>query len=388
MSVIEEAKKLISIPSVTKNEAAIGRYLAERCRALGCRTEIIPVDGERANVFAVLDGRERDGALGILFHGHMDTIAPYTMDEPYTPEIRGSQLWGRGSVDQKGGMAATIAAVEHIVNEKFPLEKSVCMIFVIDEEEEHRGSMALARMALKADMAVVTEPTGLKLGVGCKGTLPLRLTVNGRASHGCRPWLGESAVLHGMNIVTSILAQKLPEYEIGDLGTYKANINLGIVNGGVAYNIVPDHCFFCFDRRMVPGETTATVLGELRKIIDSYPKPEDVSVTLEIARPDWNWEPIKKRGLLPALTDPSSPAAVTAKAAHFAVTSREPIVYVTDGYNEMDFLINDHGINTVQYGPGDGSLCHTMKEQLDIGQLETACSVYKEMIIRSCGVPT
>ena len=107
MSVIEEAKKLISVPSVTKNEAEVGRYLAERCRALGCRTELIPVDGDRANVLAVLEGRESDGTLGILFHGHMDTIAPYTMDEPFSPEIRDNHLWGRGSVDQKGGIAAS-----------------------------------------------------------------------------------------------------------------------------------------------------------------------------------------------------------------------------------------------------------------------------------------
>lgn len=383
MTVIEEAKRLISIPSVTKGEAVIGKYLAERLESLGCKTRIVPIDGDRFNVIGILEG-ESDDKMGILFHGHMDTIAPYGMENPFTPEVRDGYIWGRGSADQKGGIAATLAAVEMFTEKKKVLKKSIGVFCVIDEEEEHKGSMALADMNIQSDFAVVTEPTALKIGVGCKGSLPIRIVVRGRASHGCRPWLGESAVLHGMNIVNRILSEELPEYEIGKLGKHKASINLGIVDGGVAYNIVPDSCVFCFDRRMVLGETWESVMGGMQRIIDDYDKPDDVSVILEIARPDWNWGPIKLRGLLPAITDPDSEVVTLAQEAHRRVTEEEPQLYVTDGYNEMDFLINDHGIPTVQYGPGDGSLCHTSKEMLDIRQLEIARDVYSEMIRRSC----
>lgn len=383
MDVVEELKRLIEINSVTGNEGEIGKYLFKRFKDLGCRTELFEVDKNRFNILAVIPGRV-SGNLGLLFHAHMDTVPPYKMNSPFEPVVKKNHIWGRGSVDQKGGIASVISAFSNVLSEHKSLTSGVGFIGVIDEESEHRGSMFLKEMDIHADCAVVTEPSGLKLGTGCKGTLPIKITVAGKASHGCRPWLGVSAVEYGIKVADEITSMDFPVIEIRGIGKTKATINLGIIKGGVAYNIVPDECILWFDRRLIPGENQEGIMGNIRKIIEKYNYIPDVAVTAEIARPDWSWEPIKKRGLKPALTDIDSGIVKAVKNAHRSVLKNETKVYFTDGYNEMDFLINDLDIPAVQYGPGDAGLCHTNNEMMDITQLKNAQDVYTQTIRTLC----
>jgi len=384
MRVIEEAKKLISINSVTGSEKALGYYLEERFRELGCSTRLFEAAENRFNIYAEIKGRKSE-LPGLLFHGHLDTVAAHGMASAFTPALKNGRLYGRGSVDQKGGIAAVITAFEEVLTKGKCPDKTVAFIGVIDEEAEHRGSMALESMGIKADFAVVTEPTGLRLGIGCKGTAPIRINVRGQAAHGCRPWLGRNAVLAGIDIAQLLMKEELPVYDVEDLGRLQGSINLGKIDGGRAYNIVADRCSIWFDRRLVPGETQAAVIGHVNRIISDYDAPDGIIIEAEIARPDWDWEPIKKRGLLPALTDMSSPMVSEIKKAHETELGSLPELFFTDGYQEMDFLINDLGINAVQYGPGDSSLCHTDEEYLDIKQLEHCSRVYLNMIRLLCG---
>ena len=383
VNVIEEIKKLIAIPSVTGEEARIGKYLYERFTNMGCDTRLIEVEKERYNIFAVLDGTKKDD-LGLIFHGHLDTIPAYNMKSPFTPIVKNNHIWGRGSVDQKGGIASVISAFEEIISSKKPLKYGVGFIGAVDEESEHKGSMNLKDAGIKAKYAIITEPTGLKLGIGCKGTAPIKITVRGKTSHGCRPWLGVNAIEYGMKIASELLEENLPIYKTNNIDEVKATLSLGIMKGGVAYNIVPDECILWFDRRLVPGEDQFQVLDNIKEKAKKLENYKDVSVAVEIARPDWNWEPIKKRGLKPALSDMDSKIFHIVKNSHREIIGDYPTLFFTDGYNEMDFLINDLGIPTVQYGPGDSNLCHTDNENIDIDQLIKASSVYVKIIKNLC----
>jgi len=383
VNVIEEIKKLIAIPSVTGEEARIGKYLYERFTNMGCDTRLIEVEKERFNIFAVLPGTKKDD-LGLIFHGHLDTIPAYNMKSPFVSIVKNNHIWGRGSVDQKGGIASVISAFEEIISSKKPLKYGVGFIGVVDEESEHRGSMNLKDIGIKAKYALVTEPTGLKLAIGCKGTAPIKITVRGKTSHGCRPWLGVNAIEYGMKIASELLREDLPVYIVNDIGEAKATLSLGIMKGGVAYNIVPNECILWFDRRLVPGEDQFQVLDNIKEKAKKLENYKDVSVAVEVARPDWNWEPIKKRGLKPALSDMDSKIVHSVKNSHREIIGDYPTLFFTDGYNEMDFLINDLGIPTVQYGPGDSNLCHTDNENIDIDQLIKASSVYVKIIKNLC----
>jgi acetylornithine deacetylase/succinyl-diaminopimelate desuccinylase family protein len=380
--VIEFAQAIIRLPSVTGEEGALGHYLGHALEAFGLQVELEEVAPNRHNVLATLDGEQPE--LALLFHSHMDTVPYGAMPDPVSGEVKGDHIWGRGSVDQKGGLAASVMALATIAQSGAQLHSSLGLALVIDEESEHRGSMTLVEQGLQARQAVVTEPSNLRLVIGCKGTTPFRISVAGKAAHGARPWLGVNAVHHAMQVVTALEELEYPEQVISGYGPVRGSLNLGVIEGGRAYNIVPDECMLWFDRRTVPGETQDSVLDAVQSILDRLAEADPpVTGSLSVARPDWNWEPIRRRGLWPAVTPASAPIRDLAARHHKAIVGRPVEVYFTDGYNEMDFLINDLNIPTIQYGPGDSRLCHTDEESLSIPQLLDATRVYAGMALES-----
>jgi succinyl-diaminopimelate desuccinylase len=380
--VIHLASQLVAIPSVNGHEAGLAAFLADYLRAAGLQVAITEVMPGRPNVLALLGcGAEDEEELGLLFHAHTDTVAAHGMKEPFSGRLEDGYLWGRGSVDQKGGLAAAAAALAAFARQGKAANVPIGLAAVVDEESEHRGSMALAQSSVRAKWAVVTEPSGLRVVVGCKGTVPLRVRVHGRAAHGCRPWLGVNAVEKGMKVAEAILAQDLPEIELPGLASVRGSINLGVFEGGMSYNIVPDRCELWFDRRTVPGESQSMVLAETRDLVATLAEQDScLEAEVEIARPDWDWEPIARRGLNATVAPLEAGLQDWVSDHHARVTGSPPQYYFTDGYNEMDFLINDLGIPAVQYGPGDSGLCHTDEERLDVAQLVTCTEVFYSMI--------
>jgi acetylornithine deacetylase/succinyl-diaminopimelate desuccinylase-like protein len=189
--------------------------------------------------------------------------------------------------------------------------------------------------------------------------------------------LGVNAVHQAFRVVQALEDLDFATYDVPNVGTVQGSLNLGAIEGGRAYNIVPDECLLWFDRRFVPEEDRHTVLDGVQAILDRLAR-EDPAVEswLRVARPDWDWEPIEERGLLPAVNPSGARIQDIVMRHHQAVLGSPPELYFTDGYSEMDFLINDLGIPTVQYGPGDGGLCHTDEEALSIPQLLKATQVY------------
>jgi acetylornithine deacetylase/succinyl-diaminopimelate desuccinylase len=380
--VIEFARAIIRLPSVTGKEEALGRYLGHALEGFGLQVELEEVAPDRYNVLATLAGERPE--LGLLFHSHMDTVPYGAMPDPVSGEVRGDHIWGRGSVDQKGGLAASVMALAAIAQSGARLHSSLGLALVVDEESEHRGSMALVEQGLHARQAVVTEPSNLRLVIGCKGTTPFRISVTGKAAHGARPWLGVNAVHRAMQVVTALEELEYPEQDIAGYGSVRGSLNLGVVEGGRAYNIVPDECMLWFDRRTVPGETQDAVLDAVQSILDRLAGADPpVTSSLSVARPDWDWDPIRSRGLWPAVTPSGAPIRDLAARHHKAIVGCPVEIYFTDGYNEMDFLINDLNIPTIQYGPGDSRLCHTDEESLSIPQLLDATRVYVGMALES-----
>ena len=379
--VVQFTQEIVRQPSVTGEEGELGRFLARALEAFGLQVTVQEAAPGRYNVQAVLPGKDR--RLGLLFHSHMDTVPFGAMPKPLSAEVNDDHIWGRGSVDQKGGLAASVMALAAIARSGASLDRSLGLALVIDEESEHRGSMALVEEMARSGsnhqtlQAVVTEPSGMRLVTGCKGTTPYQILVQGKAAHGCRPWLGVNAVHGAMQVVKALDELEYAEYTVPGYGPVKGSLNLGVIEGGRAYNIVPDECTLWFDRRTVPGETQEAVLQTVKAVLDRLASNEPpIKAMLSVARPDWNWQPVQKRGLWPAVTPMDAPIREMVARHHEAVTDNPVEVYFTDGYNEMDFLINDLKVPTVQYGPGDSSLCHTDEERLSIPQLLATTRVY------------
>jgi len=381
--VVSLAQQLVAIPSVTGAEVGLVRFLADWLGHVGLHVQMQDAAPGRPNLLAVLPApsASADEPLGLLFHAHTDTVPAYRQPQPFSGRVQDGYLWGRGSVDQKGGLAAAAAALAARARSGQALKAAIGLAAVIDEESEHRGSMALVQSGIRSRRAVVTEPSGLRVVVGCKGTVPYRLRVQGKAAHGSRPWLGVNAVEKAMRVAQALMALPCPEVQVPGLGTLRGSTNLGTIHGGVAYNIVPDQCEVCFDRRTVPGETQPAILAQVQAVLaEMSAQDPDLRAEVDIARPDWNWAPIAERGLNATLVPLGSGLPEWVGEHHARVTGQPPQYAFTDGYNEMDFLVNDLGIPTLQYGPGDSRLCHTDEEKLDLGQLLACTRVYFQLI--------
>ena len=136
--IIAFAQEMIRFESRNGHEGPIARWLADEFRAMGLQVTVDDVHDGRLNVIAVLPGAEE--RIGLLFHGHTDTVPFLNMENPLSGEIIDGYIWGRGSCDQKGGLAGAIMALKAIVRAGIPLGKGVAVAAVIDEESEHRGS--------------------------------------------------------------------------------------------------------------------------------------------------------------------------------------------------------------------------------------------------------
>lgn len=381
--VIAFTQEMIRFESQNGNEGPIARWLADRLKQLGMEVRLKDVHQGRLNVVAVLPGSEE--GIGLLFHGHTDTIPFLNMENPLSGEIVDGYIWGRGSCDQKGGLAASVMAVQAVVRAGIPLRKGLAVAAVIDEESEHRGSYALVEEGIQADGAIVTEPSDLRLLLACKGSAPIRITFHGKIAHGATPWLGVNAIEKAAKAVLALCELPLREVELPGVGTMRGSLNIGLVQGGTAYNNVAHECSIFLDRRMVPGETQDTCLAEIQQLLDRLASHDpQFRATLEVARPDWKWDRIKKRGLNPAVTPVDALVAQALVRAHELVTGQPVEIGYTHGYMDMDFLVNDLGIPTVNYGPGDTAFSHTDHERLDIKELLVATRVYALAALEMC----
>src|SRR5688572_21035501 len=190
---------LVAIDSVNPSlvpgaagELAIARRLAEEMRSLGLEVHVTEVAPGRPNVVGVLQGRAPGRSL--MFCGHTDTVGIAGMARPFEPDVRNGRLYGRGSQDMKGGVAAMVGAARHLVEAGGLEAGRLIVAAVVDEEHASLGAEALVS-TWRADAAVVTEPTGLDVAVAHKGFQWVAVETRGRAAHGSRPLEGRDAIL-------------------------------------------------------------------------------------------------------------------------------------------------------------------------------------------------
>jgi len=224
MDPIKLTRRLIDIESISGNEGAVGAELYDELCRLGYTTHKMPVAHERFNVIATLDER----APEIVFSTHMDTVPPFI---PSTEDA--DNIYGRGSCDAKGIIAAQIAACQRLRKEGM----SVGMLFLVGEERDSLGAKIANQTPPGSRFLINGEPTENKIAMASKGALRVQITAKGRMAHSAYPELGESAIDKLITALTSLHALKLPENpEVGP-----CTMNIGLIEGGRAPNVIPDH---------------------------------------------------------------------------------------------------------------------------------------------------
>ena len=226
MTVFQLTRELIDIPSVTGDELAVGEYLSDYLERLGYRVEKQEIASDRFNVIAITEESPR-----IVFSTHMDTVPPFiasSEDDEF--------IYGRGSCDAKGIIAAQIVAAERLRSSGV---NGVGLLFTVDEELSSLGAQAANKhtLARECQFLINGEPTNSRLATGTKGSVRVFITTAGRAAHSAYPEAGESAIEKLLDILEDIRSRHWPEDSF--FGTTTCNI--GVLSGGTRPNVIPDH---------------------------------------------------------------------------------------------------------------------------------------------------
>lgn len=366
---------LVRIPSVNpqmggaEGEQAIAGYLTERLRGLGLTPNVTEVQPGRPNVLATIPGAA--GGPHLLFEAHMDTVPPsHGQDEPFGPRLRSNRLYGRGSCDTKASVAAMFLALASVLPAR-ERRVAVSVAFTMGEEFGHLGAKHLVASGFRCDAAVVGEPTGLDVVPAHKGILRWKMVTTGRAAHSSNPEEGCNAILKMAAVVRALEEKLIPRLRRRRhpvLGP--PTLSVGRIEGGLQVNVVPDRCMVEVDRRLLPGETWATVRNEL----------EEALAPLRAADPDLQLliqEPYQH--LVSLETPGDAPIVRLTREAVRRIDGEHPVRAVAFGTDAA--LLSAAGIPSVVLGPGDIAQAHTSDEYVEIQQVVKAAAIYREIML-------
>ena len=298
----------------------------------------------------------------LLLNGHLDTVGVEGMSDPFSGDVRGGRLHGRGAADMKGGVACILATAARLAAEDVPGELIVAL--TADEEHGSVGMEALVASGIRADAAVVCEPTSLAVMPAHKGFLWIDAVVKGRAAHGSRPDLGVDAIAHAGHLLVAFEAEAARLAGATDhplLGP--ASVHAGTVSGGSAPSVYPERCEAVFERRTLPGETADQVMREAEAVLaGARQRCPELDARLEPglfrAASEVPADSPLVRGLLAACERASVPGTVAGMSA----------------WVDACFL-NRSGIPAVCFGPGSIAQAHTTDEWIPISEIKAAAGV-------------
>jgi acetylornithine deacetylase len=359
-------------------EGDAARALAAVLASWGFAVDVRDALPGRPNVVARIgaaggSGSSGGGARSLMLNGHLDVVGVDGMTHaPFAAERRGSRLYGRGSADMKAGVAAMCAAAWRAARHGLP--GAVIVAAVIDEEDESAGTRALVEWGVRADAAIVTEPTRLAINPAHRGFAWITVQVTGRAAHGSRYDLGIDAIRHAGLLLAeldALDASVLPSRTHPLLG--HASLHASLIEGGTGISTYPDRCVVRLERRTVPGETTQAVVAEVEAAcarVRTRRPTFAASVRLDFAQ------------------GPSdvSPGAPIVQALERALGDAGETVRVEGMSAWTDAaLLNGAGIPAICFGPGDITLAHAAEEWVDTGEIARATSVLERLVRAWCG---
>jgi acetylornithine deacetylase len=259
-------------------EEEIAQFIARWLTDAGLEVELDYAAPGRPSVVAIARGT--GGGRSLMLNGHIDTVSVVEMEDPFTPRVDEGRLFGRGSYDMKGGVAAIMLAAAHAAQAQ--LAGDVIVTAVADEEHASLGCQSVLRR-WSADACVVTEPTSLRVCVAHKGFVWARIAVTGRASHGSRPDLGVDAIAKAAPLLAGVtrLEAALRERRHPLLGA--GSVHASRIAGGQELSSYPGECVLELERRTLPGESEEDVRAEVERLLaDARAEDPDLQVGAEL----------------------------------------------------------------------------------------------------------
>ncbi len=335
--VLQLTQTICDIESVSGNEKALADAIEAALRA--CSHLTVERDAD-AIVARTNLGRDQR----VVIAGHIDTVPVANNLPTRLTEVEGvASLWGRGTVDMKGGVAVQLKLAAELTNPN----RDITWVFY-DHEEVDATLNGLGRLSrnrpelLKADFAVLCEPTAGTLEGGCNGTMRVDVITRGVKAHSARPWMGKNAIHGAAEVLNRLAAYQPSELNVDGL-VYREALNAVVIKGGIATNVIPDECVVTVNFRFAPSRSVAEAEAHLREVFEG----------LELVVTD------SAAGARPGLDQPAA-------AAFLAATGLE----ARPKYGWTDVArFSELGIPAINFGPGDPNKAHADDEFVPIDQL-------------------
>ena len=375
MKVEQTLAELVGIDSVSsRSNLEIVTYLAARCERAGLCARLFSYKDEQGtkkfNLIAVTPRSIADGdEVELALVGHTDTV-PFdpAWTEALTLTEREGKLYGRGACDTKGFIAAALMAIEQI--DLARLQRPLALVFTADEEVGCHGAKQLAESgALRARYAIVGEPTSLEPVRAGKGYCLAEIVVGGREGHGAYPALGASAIFRAARLIARIeaVAERLKEHEHAAFDPPYTTLNVGMINGGTAKNIIAGECRFTLEWRPVPNQAAAHAFDLIQAEVENLRATEaDFQCRLQILRLDEGTETNADSPLVRELETLSGRAAGT-------------VAFGTEAPQ-----LTEMGAQAVVFGPGSIRTAHRTGEFVPVAELNQCVEILAQAIQRFC----
>ncbi len=371
MSVEKTLAELVAIDSVSsRSNAEIISYLGARCEAAGFAvdqfTHTDETGVEKINLVALTTVHSE---IELALVGHTDTV-PYdpAWAEALQLTAKGGKLFGRGACDTKAFIAAALTAVESI--NLSTLKKPLALVFTADEEIGCLGAKRLAAaQPFAARNAIVGEPTSLQPMRAGKGYCLAEITVRGREAHSAYPQLGASAIFRTARLIEGIerIAEELRTDPREGFDPPYTTLNIGLISGGSAKNVVAGECRFTLEWRPVPGQKTDHVLNLVKRVVADLQKQDsDFVCEIDAPRADESFETRAGSSLVQFLEQASGKSSGT-------------VAFGTEAPS-MTAL----GADAVVFGPGDIRVAHRPGEFVPLDQLERCVEILRQAIEGFC----
>ena len=400
---IEFARSLVRIPSVSGGEQAAQRAMAAKYESFGLETEIVPSDREeieshpafcddaipfvdRLNVI----GRWRGtgGGRSLLVNGHMDVVPPGDLAKwtrnPWGGEIEGDLMYGRGACDMKSGLASAAFAVRALQSIGVALRGDVLLESVIGEETGGVGSLTTIVRGYRADACIIVEPMNLRIAPVQTGALTFRITVHGKGAHACMKPHGVSAITEFLPIMTALEELNSDRHRrfqdaLFDDPQNVASLSVGTVRAGDWPSTVPDILVAEGRLGVFPNESTDEARAALVATVNAVASRR---AWLSEHPPVVEWvEGQFETGATPL----DAPIIERLSCSHEAVLGVPPAVFGVPCGTDMRLFTRHAGIPTVLYGPGDVLNAHTADEFISLSQVVTCTKVLARTMLTWCG---
>ncbi|KGD88205.1 peptidase M20 [Achromobacter sp. RTa] len=378
LDVVALTQAMVRIPSLSGREGGMAALMAETMRAAGFDSVTTDANG---SVLGLIGPGDADVAL--LFDGHMDVV-PVTGDwrfDPFGGEIRGGRLYGRGSTDMKGGIAAAICGVAEAA--QAGLKRRVAVSASVLEEVIEGHALASVLDACSPRAVVICEPSKLQIKAGQKGRVELLLTFHGKPAHAATPHIGVNPLHAAARALTALESLPLPSDEaLGQALLVPTDI---VSHPYPSISMIPLTATIRFDRRTVSGESLEDVLAQIRAHLASHGLSDFTLAVSEGRVETYTGQHATPPRWLPGWRCDADAELLRAAREAVGASGREPRVgswaFCTNGSESA----GRRGIPTIGLGPGNEEDAHTIDESIALEQLEGARDIYRNLVRAVCG---